>query len=92
MLADEMPATPLTPPVSPPIAVPLKPAPDDRIGRARRLIAGYQATISTFDEYGELIGAHLETLPAKRELEKLIKHLTREIDLMEGKVVEETWG
>lgn len=86
------PVVPLTPPIEPPITVPLKPAPDDRVGKMVRLIAGYQATISTFDEYGELIGAHLETLPAKRELEKLIKHLRREIDLLEGKVVEEAWG
>lgn len=92
VLADELPSVPLTPPIEPPITMPLKNPPNEKIGRARRLIAGYQATIATFDEYGELIGAHLETLPAKRELEKLIKHLSREIDLMEGKVVEEAWG
>lgn len=65
---------------------------DDRIGRARRLIETYRATIRTFDDYGNLIGAWTETMAAQRELEKLIRHLEREISLLQGKVVEEEWA
>jgi hypothetical protein len=68
--------------------VPLKPTPDDRITKAVRLIDIYNLAISTLDEYGNLIGAHLETLAAKRELEKLIRHLERECALLEGRTVE----
>ena len=67
-----------------------KPA-DDRVGKMVRLIGIYKFTIGTFDEYGDLIGAHLETLAAKRELEKLIRHLERECALLEGRPVADGW-
>lgn len=63
----------------------------DRVGKMVRLIGIYKLAISTFDEYGDLIGAHLETLAAKRELEKLIRHLERECALLEGRPVADGW-
>jgi hypothetical protein len=66
--------------------------PDMRIARMARLINVYSQTITTFDEYGNLTGSFTETLPAQRELEKLIKHLRREMALLEGQPVEDGWG
>lgn len=79
------------PPMPADLSTPLKPAPDDRVGKMTWLIAEYQATIATFDEYGELLGAYLETLAAKRELEKLIKHLERECALLKGCPEPDAW-
>lgn len=65
---------------------------DDRIGQAVRLIGIYRLAISTFDEYGGITGHHVETLPAKRELEKLIARLERESALLSGKPVSDAWA
>jgi hypothetical protein len=69
----------------------LKPAqqPDTRTAQMSRLINIYSQTIATFDEYSALTGCFVEVLPAKRELEKLIKHLRREISLLNGEIVSE---
>lgn len=64
---------------------------DDRVGKMVRLIGIYKSTIGTFDEYGDLCGAYLEPLAAKRELEKLIRHLERECALLEGRPVADGW-
>lgn len=91
--ADEAPpAPPLTPPVAPPIEMPLKTPPDDRITRAQRLIELYRKTIASFDDYGDLIGAYTATLTPQREMEKLIRHLEREIRLLNGEDVLEDWS
>lgn len=66
--------------------------PDDRITRAQRLIELYRETIASFDDYGDLIGAHTETLAPQRELEKLIRHLERETRLLHGETVPEDWS
>lgn len=66
--------------------------PDMRIAKISRLINVYSQTIGTFDEYGNLTGSFTETLPAQRELEKLIKHLRREMALLEGQPVEDGWA
>jgi hypothetical protein len=64
---------------------------EEKIGKLVRLVGIYRLAIGTFDEYGDLIGAHLETLAAKRELEKLIKHMERETALLEGRPVPDAW-
>lgn len=78
-LADEIAASapvPVAPPV--PVVVPVVVLPDERVARATRLIGIYNMAISTFDEYGQVVGAHTETLVAKRALQRLVAHLERE--------------
>jgi hypothetical protein len=65
---------------------------DTRIAQMSRLINIYSQTIATFDEYSALTGCFVEVLPAKRELEKLIRHLRREISLLNGEAVSETFA
>jgi hypothetical protein len=65
--------------------------PDSKAQRMAMLIVGFRSTIYDFEQYGELTGHHIETLPAKRELEKLIARLEREIALLNGQPVE-AWG
>ena len=64
---------------------------EDKIMSLKRLIGVFHHTIAEFNAYGELTGHHVETLPAKRELEKLIKRLERECALLNGQPVE-AWG
>ena len=65
--------------------------PDSKAQRMAMLIVGFRSTIYDFEQYGELTGHHIETLPAKRELEKLIARLEREIARLNGQPVE-AWG
>lgn len=64
---------------------------EDKTMSLKRLIGVFSHTMAEFDVYGELTGHHVETLPAKRELEKLIKRLERECALLNGQPVE-VWG
>jgi hypothetical protein len=57
---------------------------DDRIERAKVLIALYKQTIKTEDDYGSLTGAFTDWLAPKREIQKLIKRLEELIFSLEG--------
>jgi hypothetical protein len=71
-----------------PAAEPTSARPDDRIECAQQLIGNYQAAIETEETYGAITGCYTEWLAPRRELQKLIDHLQRLVDLLTGQTVD----
>lgn len=73
-------------PATEPTSAPISNLPDDRTECAQQLIGIYQAAIETEETYGALTGCYTEWLAPRRELQKLIDHLQRLVDLLTGQI------